>query len=80
MDSVTIKLLNGTLQPTYMMAIQFLRVFLNTHAIWLILNYAVSSHPELRNGVPALSINHGSGTLTLQLPPKPSSPTAAGTG
>ncbi|KAM7421623.1 hypothetical protein PAMA_015666 [Pampus argenteus] len=29
-----------------------------------------SSHPELRNGVPALSINHGSGTLTLQLPPK----------
>ncbi|XP_049902259.1 neural-cadherin [Epinephelus moara] len=25
---------------------------------------------ELRNGVPALSINHGSGTLTLQLPPK----------
>ncbi|AWP15835.1 putative neural-cadherin-like [Scophthalmus maximus] len=24
---------------------------------------------ELRNGVPALSINHGSGTLTLQLPP-----------
>lgn len=29
-----------------------------------------SSHPELRNGVPALSINHGSGTLTLQLPSK----------
>lgn len=27
-------------------------------------------HTELRNGVPALSINHGSGTLTLQLPPK----------
>ncbi|XP_030606404.1 neural-cadherin [Archocentrus centrarchus] len=25
---------------------------------------------EVRNGVPALSINHGSGTLTLQLPPK----------
>ncbi|XP_022617734.1 neural-cadherin-like [Seriola dumerili] len=25
---------------------------------------------ELRNGVPALSVNHGSGTLTLQLPPK----------
>ncbi|KAM8870426.1 neural-cadherin isoform 2-T2 [Spinachia spinachia] len=25
---------------------------------------------ELRNGVPALSINHGSGTLTLQLPPR----------
>ncbi|XP_043971716.1 neural-cadherin [Gambusia affinis] len=25
---------------------------------------------ELRNGVPVLSINHGSGTLTLQLPPK----------
>lgn len=25
-------------------------------------------HPELRNGVPVLSINHGSGTLTLQLP------------
>ncbi|XP_034729522.1 neural-cadherin [Etheostoma cragini] len=25
---------------------------------------------ELRNGVPALSINHGSGTLTLQLPAK----------
>ncbi|KAK5861672.1 hypothetical protein PBY51_017129 [Eleginops maclovinus] len=25
---------------------------------------------QLRNGVPALSINHGSGTLTLQLPPK----------
>ncbi|XP_004551137.3 neural-cadherin [Maylandia zebra] len=25
---------------------------------------------ELRNGVPALSINHGSGTLTLQFPPK----------
>ncbi|KAM9310460.1 neural-cadherin [Pholidichthys leucotaenia] len=25
---------------------------------------------ELRNGVPALTINHGSGTLTLQLPPK----------
>nr|XP_020510259.1 LOW QUALITY PROTEIN: neural-cadherin-like [Labrus bergylta] len=25
---------------------------------------------ELRNGVPALSINHGSGSLTLQLPPK----------
>ncbi|KAM4601120.1 neural-cadherin [Polymixia lowei] len=27
---------------------------------------------ELRNGVPILSINHGSGTLTLQLPPKTS--------
>ncbi|KAG7272010.1 hypothetical protein CRUP_012030 [Coryphaenoides rupestris] len=27
-----------------------------------------SSGPELRNGVPTLSINHGSGTLTLQLP------------
>ncbi|XP_031175500.2 neural-cadherin [Sander lucioperca] len=25
---------------------------------------------ELRNGIPSLSINHGSGTLTLQLPPK----------
>ncbi|CAB1413810.1 unnamed protein product [Pleuronectes platessa] len=25
---------------------------------------------ELRDGVPALSINHGSGTLTLQLPPR----------
>ncbi|KAM9851671.1 neural-cadherin [Aulostomus maculatus] len=25
---------------------------------------------ELRNGVPALSVNHGSGTLTLQLPAK----------
>ncbi|XP_029306921.1 neural-cadherin [Cottoperca gobio] len=25
---------------------------------------------ELRNGVPALSVNHGSGTLTLQLPSK----------
>nr|XP_054596935.1 neural-cadherin [Nothobranchius furzeri] len=25
---------------------------------------------ELRNGVPVLSVNHGSGTLTLQLPPK----------
>ncbi|KAM6967601.1 LOW QUALITY PROTEIN: neural-cadherin [Aplochiton taeniatus] len=25
---------------------------------------------ELRSGVPVLSINHGSGTLTLQLPPK----------
>ncbi|XP_033933451.1 neural-cadherin-like, partial [Pseudochaenichthys georgianus] len=27
---------------------------------------------ELRNGVPALSVNHGSGTLTLQLPPQSS--------
>lgn len=26
------------------------------------------SLPELRNGVPTLSISHGSGTLTLQLP------------
>lgn len=25
--------------------------------------------PELKNGVLVLSINHGSGTLTLQLPP-----------
>ncbi|XP_061573337.1 neural-cadherin, partial [Cololabis saira] len=25
---------------------------------------------ELRNGIPTLSVNHGSGTLTLQLPPK----------
>lgn len=32
--------------------------------------WAVVLCPELRNGIPALNINHGSGTLTLQLPPK----------
>lgn len=37
---------------------------------WRLNSVMSSSHPELRNGVPVLSINHGSGTLTLQLPSK----------
>lgn len=34
---------------------------------WRLNSVMSSSHPELRNGVPVLSINHGSGTLNLQL-------------